>query len=171
MSTTPLEIINKVKQSKLITIDFEKWIRIEQIVNVDLKEFLFNGLIVKEKEFREAIEGLDTSRVEGKICRLYCSIDTIIPKWAWMLVTLKLFETAEFVHVTSESDLIRVELLRKIHTHDWAQYTDGFVILKGCSRLDIPEAVYAEATIYCSLYAKKVMYGEACSNVPIYKRS
>lgn len=171
MSTSANPIVNKVKQSKLVTIDLEKWIRLEDCMTVDLKDFLFMGLIVKEKEFREALDAIDLTVYEGKIVRLYCSADAIIPKWAWMLAYLKLSERAEAVHIGTDSELITNELLRKIRLYPWDHHQNGFLILKGCSKLDIPDSVYAEAASYASKHAKKVMFGEACSNVPIFKTS
>jgi hypothetical protein len=171
MNTQAPEIVNKVKQSKLITIDLEKWVDPEQIFFVDLKEFLFKGLIVKEQEFRDALAVFDTSLVRDKVVRLDCSVETILPKWAWVLAKLKLAEAATAVHIGNLDRAIELELLRKIKNHDWDQYRDGFVILKGCSTLDISGRIYAEAAYECSLRAKKVMYGEACSNVPLFKTS
>lgn len=171
MDTATKDIVNKVKKSKLETIDLEKWIQLEECVSIDLKDLLYMGLIVKEKEFRHSVDNLDVSIYEGKVVRLFCSVDTIIPKWAWMLIYVKLSEKAEAVHFGSETDLITLELIRKIREYQWSRHKDGFVILKGCSKLKIPDSVYAEAAYQCSVYAKKVMYGEACSNVPIYKSS
>lgn len=165
------ELINKVKESKLITIDLEKWIDPKQIVFVDLKEFLFKGLIVREKEFRDALVSFDPTPIEGKIVRLDCSVDTILPKWSWILAKLRLSEAASRVYIGSEEQVIEMELLRKISEHQWDQYQDGFVILKGCSTLDVSKSIYAEAAYQCSRWAKKVMYGEACSNVPLFKKS
>lgn len=171
MNSQAPDIINKVKQSKLITIDLEKWVDPEIIYFVDLKEFLFKGLIVKEQHFRDTLAFFDTSLVRNKIVRLDCSVETILPKWAWVLAKLRLAEAATAVHIGSLDEVIELELLRNIRNHDWEQYRDGFVILKGCSTMDISGRIYAEVAYECSISAKKVMYGEACSNVPLFKTS
>ncbi|MEX2602335.1 MAG: DUF2480 family protein [Balneolaceae bacterium] len=164
------EIVNKVKQSKLVTIDLEKLIEGERVEEIDLKQFLFQGLILKEKEFRDQLTEFDWKSYTGANIALFCSADAIIPSWAWMLVTTCLQPYAKEI-VYGNRDELRKELLyRKISENDWNVYRDKFVLMKGCSKAKVPEGAYLEATKKLLPVAGKIMYGEACSNVPVYKK-
>jgi len=166
------EIVNKVKQSdKLITIDLQKYFDETPREELDLKQFLFKEMILKEEEFREQLDNFDWSQYEGKYVGVYCSSDAIISKWAYMLVGQHLASYAEDVFKGSKEDMLFELYRRKFEDIDWSAYKDKFVILKGCSSKEkpVPESVYLYATQKLVPHVKKLMYGEACSNVPVYR--
>ncbi|MFO7800565.1 DUF2480 family protein [Rhodohalobacter sp.] len=164
------EIVNKVKQSKLETVDLEKLAAGIDVHELDIKDFLFQGLILKEKEYREKLEQHDWSHYEGEHLAIFCSTDAILPKWAFMLIVQYAYPHAEDVLFGNSEDVLHELLTRKLSDVDWKQYQDKFVLLKGCSKMDISSDVYMEATKKLLPHVKKLMYGEACSNVPIYRQ-
>jgi len=164
------EIVNKVKQSKLETVDLEKLAAGIEVRELDIKDFLFQELILKEKEYREKLEQHDWSQYDGVYLAVFCSTDAILPKWAFMLIVQYAYEHAEDVLFGNGEEVMDQLLSRKLSQVDWKQYQDKFVLLKGCSKMDISSDVYMEATKKLLPYAKKLMYGEACSNVPIYRQ-
>ncbi|MDZ7660237.1 DUF2480 family protein [Fodinibius sp.] len=166
------EIVNKVKQSdKLITIDLQKYFDNTPKAELDLKQFLFKGMILKEQEFRSQLEDFDWSQFEGQYVAVYCSTDAIISKWAYMLVGQYLTGHAKEVFKGQKEDILFELYRRKLDEVDWSSYENKFVILKGCSSKEkpVPESVYLYATQKLVPYVKKLMYGEACSNVPVYR--
>lgn len=166
------EIVNKVKQSdKLVTIDLQKYFDDTPRVELDLKQFLFKGLILKETDFREQLENFDWSQFEGQYVGIYCSTDAIISKWAFMLVGQHLASHAREIFEGRKDDMLFELYRRKLEEVDWASYEDKFVILKGCSSKEkpVPESIYLYATQKLVPHVKKLMYGEACSNVPVYR--
>jgi len=166
------EIVNKVKQSdKLVTIDLQKFFDGTPKAELDLKQFLFKGMILKEKDIRKQLEDFDWSQFEGQYVAVYCSTDAIISKWAYMLVGQYLAGHAKEVFKGQEEDILFELYRRKLEDIDWTSYKDKFVILKGCSSKEkpVPESVYLYATQRLVPHVKKLMYGEACSNVPVYR--
>lgn len=164
-------IVNKIKQSKLETIDLQQFHDDTPVAELDIKDFLYEGLMLKEKEYRQHIEEHDWSQYQNKYLRVFCSTDAIVATWAYMLVAQKAHGTAEEVFFGSESSM-RYELFRRNMVEiDWSEYEGAFVLLKGCSEIQVPEQVYVHATQeLLDAGVKKLMYGEACSNVPIYKQ-
>ncbi|WP_069133011.1 DUF2480 family protein [Rhodohalobacter halophilus] len=164
------EIVNKVKQSKLETVDLEKIAAGLKVFELDIKEFLFQGLILKEKEYREQLEKHDWTQYKDGFLAVHCSTDAIVPKWAYMLVVQHAYEYADDILFGSREEVLDELLIRKLSDVEWEQYRDKFVLLKGCSKMDISSDVYMEATKRLMPYVKKLMYGEACSNVPIFRQ-
>lgn len=164
------EIVNKVKQSKLETVDLEKLAVGIDLYELDIKGFLFQGLILKEKEYREHLEKHDWSQYSGGYLAVYCSTDAIIPKWAFMLIVQHAKSFAKDVLFGNRGEVLDELLIRKLSDVNWEQYSEKFVLLKGCSKMDISSKVYMEATKQLLPHVKKLMYGEACSNVPIYRQ-
>jgi hypothetical protein len=164
------EIVNKVKQSKLETVDLEKLAIDFDVQELDIKDFLFQELILKEKEYREKLEQYDWSQYDGVYLAVFCSTDAILPKWAFMLIVQYAYPYVEDVLFGNREEVLHELLTRKLSEVDWKQYQDKFVLLKGCSKMDISSDVYMEATKKLLPYVKKLMYGEACSNVPIYRQ-
>ncbi|WP_340106519.1 DUF2480 family protein [Rhodohalobacter sp. 8-1] len=164
------EIVNKVKQSKLETVDLEKFAEGIIIKELDLKDFLFHEMILKEKEFREKLNNLDWSQFDGTYLTVHCSTDAIIPKWAYMLVVQHAEEFARNVYFGTKEEAIRQLFKEKLDLVDWRKYDGRFVLLKGCSKMDVPPDVYMYATKKLLPHVQKLMYGEACSNVPVYKK-
>lgn len=166
------EIVNKVKQSnKLVTLDLQKYFDETPIHELDLKEFLFKDLILKEEEFRNQLEEYNWEKHRNAYLAVYCSSDAIISKWAYMLVAQHAAGIARDV-LKGEKDDILFELYRRnLEGLDWSSYKDKFVILKGCSSKEkpVPDSLYLYATNKLVPHVKKLMYGEACSNVPVYR--
>ncbi|PAU93800.1 hypothetical protein CK503_08990 [Aliifodinibius salipaludis] len=166
------EIVNKVKQSdKLVTIDLQKYFDDTSRSELDLKQFLFKGMILKEQDFRDQLEQFDWSQFEDQYVAVYCSTDAIISKWAYMLVGQYLASYAKEVFMGRKDDMLFELYRRKLNEVDWSSYKNKFVILKGCSSKEkpVPESVYLYATQRLVPHVKKLMYGEACSNVPVYR--
>jgi len=166
------EIVNKVQQSeKLVTIDLQNYYDDTPRAGLDLKQFLFKEMILKEEDFREQLENYDWSAFDGKYVGVYCSTDAILSKWAYMLVGQRLAGYAKEVFKGHPEDMLFELYRRKLEGLDWSAYEDKFVILKGCSGKDkpVPESVYLYATQKLIPHVKKLMYGEACSNVPVYR--
>lgn len=167
------EIVNKIKQSdKLVTFDLQQYFDDTPRAGLDLKQFLFKGLILKEKEFRKQLKEYDWSQYDDKYVCIYCSSDAIISKWAYMLIGKHLHPHANEVFKGRPDEITHELYQRKLDNLDWSQFEDKFVILKGCSddERPVPESVYLYATQKLIPYAKKLMYGEACSNVPVYRK-
>ncbi len=164
------EIVNKVQQSKLETVDLEKFAAGVTVHELDLKDFLFQGLILKEGEFREKMDAHDWAQYGGTYLAVYCSTDAIIPKWAYMLVVQYAENHAEDVFFGNKKETLSQILRLKLDRVEWNQYGDRFVLLKGCSKMDVPADVYMYSTKKLLPHVRKLMYGEACSNVPVYRR-
>lgn len=162
-------IINKVAQSGLITLDLEKYYPTEEIIEFDLKDYLFMELILKEKDFREALASMDWTTYENKYVAIHCSTEAIIPLWAYMLATTYLQPLAkEVIYGTKENVLDQI-LLKNINAIDPKEYDEKRVVVKGCGDKKIPEAAYVAISGLLTPVAKSIMYGEPCSTVPIYK--
>ena len=165
------EIVNKVKkQDKLVTIDLETFDSKKTIIDFDIKDFLFKGLILKEKEFRKQLSEYVWEKLDGKCLALHCSTDAIVAKWAYMLVTAKAKKFAQDVFYGSPEGVAKKLFKRNLDAHDWTAYQDKFVLLKGCSTSPISEEIYLHATKKLLPHVKKLMYGEACSSVPVYSK-
>ena len=165
------EIINKVAESGLVTIDLEKYLpQKEEIAVFDLKDFLFMGLILKEKDFREALKQHDWEKYRNKNVALTCSADAIIPVWAYMLVTSYLQPVAKETMVGNEKELYKATILKNISSINPSEFEGKRIVLKGCGETPIDDFAYAEATRVLLPVAKSIMYGEPCSTVPVYKK-
>lgn len=172
MAEQEAEIVNKVKQSeKLVTFDLQQYFDRTPIAELDLKDFLFEGLILKEQEYREQLESFDWRQFQDQYLAVYCSTDAIISKWAYMLVAQYAAPFAQDVFKGSKEDFLFELYRRNLEKIDWSEYKDKFVILKGCSSKEkpVPASVYLYATNKLVPHVKKLMYGEACSNVPVYR--
>jgi len=162
--------VNKVAESGLISFDLEEFYPKGPIRVFDLKEYLFMGLILKEKEFRAALQTTDWESYRGAHVAITCSADAIIPMWAYMLAASYLQPLAVNVVFGDEKKLISTLLLKNLDAVKGEEYTDKRVVIKGCGDLDIPETAYVEITNKLRPFVKSIMYGEPCSTVPIYKR-
>lgn len=164
------QFVNKVAESGLITIDLEKYSPVGETAVFDLKDYLFMGLILKEKDFREALKIADWSVYAGKNVALTCSADAIIPVWAWMLAVTYLQPVAKEIIMGDEKELHRHLFLKNIDAIDINDFTDQRVVIKGCGETPIADYVYMEITKKLRPVVKSIMYGEPCSTVPVYKK-
>lgn len=163
-------IINKVSESALITLNLEEYFPAEELALFDMKEYLFMGLILKEKDFREALKNLDLAMFTNKAVAVTCTADAVIPVWAYMLVASYLQPVAKEVIFGTTEELKNQLLIRNITQIKLSDYADKRVVIKGCGELPVSEAAYLEATKLLRPVAKSIMYGEPCSTVPIFKR-
>jgi hypothetical protein len=161
--------INKVAESGIITINLEDYLPQEDIVVFDIKEYLFMGLILKEKEFRQSLKELELSTYKDKIVAITCSADAIIPMWAYMLISTTLSKVAHTVMMGSDLQVKNKLLINAIYKIDPEEFKDKRVVIKGCGENPIPEEAYLEITNLLLPVAKSIMYGEPCSTVPVYK--
>ncbi|MEP6595911.1 MAG: DUF2480 family protein [Ginsengibacter sp.] len=164
-------IVNKVAQSALITIDLEKFYPQGETVIFDLKDHLFMELILKEKDYREALKNLDWSAYQNKNVGVTCSADAVIPVWAYMLAASYLEPCAKDIVFGNETTLHDVLFLKNLWKIDPSDFIDKRVVVKGCGEKKIPETAYVEITKILRPVAKSIMYGEPCSTVPIYKQA
>lgn len=161
---------NKVAESGIITLNLEDYYPKEDVVVFDMKDHLFMGLILKEKDFREALKTLDCSIYENKYVALTCSADAIIPMWAYMLVVSLVQPFAkEIIFATSDTAKEKI-LVNNIEAIDAIPFTDTRVVIKGCGELPIGEVAYIAITKKLRPFAKSIMYGEPCSTVPVFKK-
>lgn len=163
-------IINKVAESGLVTIDLETYYPKNDLASFDLKPYLFMELILKEKDFRAALQQTDWEQYREKYVALFCSADAIIPVWAYMLVASYLQPVARFIAFVPAESLPNLVLHKKLDEENWENYLDKRVVVKGCGDVAIPESAYVSVTARLRPYAKSIMYGEPCSTVPIYKK-
>ena len=164
-------ITNKVAESGLITIDLERFYPKEEIAFFDLKDYLFQGLVLKEKDFREALKDFDWEIYRNKYVAVTCSTDAIIPVWAYMLISSYLQPVAKDVVIGNETEVRRALFLKNILAVNASDFADKKVVVKGCGEIPIEEFAYLEITKLLRPVAKTIMYGEPCSTVPIYKKS
>ena len=162
--------VNKVAESGLITLDLETYYPKGDTAVFDLKEHLFMGMILKEKDFREALKNLDWSVYTNKNVALTCSVDAVIPVWAWMLVVTYLQPIAKEIVMGDEKELHKNLFLKNLSAIDVNGFADKKVVIKGCGETPIGDYVYMEITKLLRPVAKSIMYGEPCSTVPVFKK-
>jgi Protein of unknown function (DUF2480) len=164
------QIVNRVATSSLITIDLEEFYPKGERVLFDLKDCLFQGIILKEKDFRDFIKAHDWSQYQDKWVAITCSADAIIPTWAYMLLSVALQPIARSVFFGTLAELESHLFHEAVSRISWEQYRDAKVVIKGCSKVAVPASAYVEVTNYLRPLAASIMYGEACSTVPLFKR-
>ncbi|MCL6274380.1 DUF2480 family protein [Muricauda sp. 2012CJ35-5] len=164
------EIRNRVAESKLITFDLEDLYQEGQRAVVDIKDWLFEGIILREKEFRTQLDEVDWSQYQDAYVAMTCSTDAIVPGWAFMLVGSKLAPYAKRVVAGNLETLETALYQNQLSQLDLSPFEDKPIIIKGCSNKPVPENAYIMAMGLIQKVAKSVMYGEACSAVPLYKR-
>jgi hypothetical protein len=154
---TENEIVNRVANSSIISFDLEELYQPGERILLDIKDQLFQELILKEKDFRNFIKNHDWSQYKNKFVAVTCSVDAIIPNWAFMFGSIDDLETKIF--------------FEQLSFVDFSKFTNGKVVIKGCSKVNVPTAVYVEATRKLMPYASSIMFGEPCSTVPVYKKA
>lgn len=164
------EIVNRVANSGIITFNLEDYYQQGERVTYDIAQNLFQGLILREKDFRQFLKEKDWMEYDSKNVALHCSADAIVPTWAYMLLADKLFGIANKVVFGDLVYLENILITEAISKVEWESFEGKRVVVKGCGDLDIPESAYVEVMHKLRPYAKSIMYGEPCSTVPLYKR-
>ena len=164
------EIVNRVANSALEVFDLEDYYPEGQRFAIDIAQWLFEGFVLREKDFREQLKNFDWSVYKGGYVALFCSTDAIVPAWAYMLITSYLKPFSEKVYLGSLSQMETSLFQDILNRLDYSAYEGKPVIIKGCSKKPVPQEVYVLATEKLMPVAKNIMFGEACSAVPIYKR-
>ena len=163
-------LINRVAESGIITLNLEDFFPKHDFAVFDIKDYLFHGLILKEKDFREALKNLDWSVYDSKIVLVICSTDAIIPQWAFMLVATYLSAHTAAVYFGTNQEVEQKLFLSNLKSIDATKYTGEKIIIKGCGTKTVTGEAYLEITKKLQPVVKSLMFGEACSTVPIYKK-
>ena len=165
------EIVNKVANSALEVFDLEDYYPKGFRAQIDISQWLLEGFLLKEKDFREQLKNHDWSQYQDQYVAIHCSTDAIVPAWASILVAIQLAPFAKKIVNGTIEDLdaaLYEEILSKI---DYSIYDNKAVIIKGCSKKPVPTRAYILAAHHLQAFARSIMYGEACSAVPLYKSS
>lgn len=164
------EIVNRVATSGLISFDLEELYHPGERVLYDIKDNLFMGMILKEKDFRDFLKTHDWTQYSGKNIAIYCSEDAIVPTWAYMLLAIQLepyANTVVFGDLTALEDKLFSDAISKINPGD---FSGKKVVVKGCSKVPVPISAYVTITNLLKPVAQSLMFGEPCSTVPLYKK-
>ncbi|HMV07508.1 MAG TPA: DUF2480 family protein [Cyclobacteriaceae bacterium] len=164
------EIINKVASSSLITFDLEEFYLPGDRVLIDLKDQLFQGMILREKDLRDFIKVNDWSAYRDKLVAITCSADAVIPTWAYMLITIALKPYAKAIEFGSLEKLEEKLFDDALEKVDWEQFRNSKIVVKGCSKVNVPASAYVKTVAKLQPLAASLMFGEACSTVPLFKR-
>ena len=162
--------MNKVADSGIISLNLEDFRPQQEVVVFDMKDYLFMGLILKEKDFRESLKALNLEPYTGKLIAITCSADAIIPMWAYMLAASVLQPVASDIYFGSKEEVENKILIKNIQQIKASDYSDKRLVIKGCGELPVSEEAYMEITKKLRPVAKSIMYGEPCSTVPVYKK-
>lgn len=164
-------LVNRVANSKLKTINLEDYFPDTEITGIDLKDYLFKGLILKEKEFRETLKETAWETYNGKFVHVFCSTDAIIPMWAYMLISTYLQPQTDTIYFGTLEQALSKYYTIQIDKMDWSIYEGLPVVIKGCSHHPVPPSAYMDLTTKLRPVARSIMFGEPCSTVPIFKKS
>lgn len=165
------EIVNKIAESGIVTIDLEKYYPQGEWAAIDIKDYLFMGMILKEKEFRKQLQDIDWESYRNKNVAVFCSADALVPNWAYMLLAVSLEPVAKTITVGTQEQAVAKLIVQNIAAQlDATDLHDVRVVIKGCGKVEIPADAYLEISRLLRPYAKSLMYGEPCSTVPVYKK-
>ena len=162
--------VNKVSECSIVSLNLEEFYPKEEIALFDMKDYLFMGLILKEKDFREGLKNLNLLIYTDKVVAVTCSADAVIPMWAYMLAASYLQPVASEVAFGTAEEIKTMLLLKNIAQLPVDDFADKRIVIKGCGDLPVGEAAYLQATKLLRPVAKSIMYGEPCSTVPIFKK-
>ena len=163
-------IINRVQKSGIITIDLDDVSVPENLFEIDIKNWLHDELFLKEKEYRNNIINHNWSKYKNGYVFIHCSSDAIIPTWAYMLISSKIEEVTNKVVIGDLKKIYELIFDDYLNNLDYTKFTNKSVIIKGCSSEMIPISAYHKLTTKLKPFAKSIMYGEACSAVPVFKK-
>lgn len=164
------EIVNRVAGSGLITIDLEEYYQEGERVLLDIAPVLFQGMILREKDFRQWVKEQEWEQYAGKFVAVYCSADAIVPTWAYMLLATKLQPYAEMLAYGNLETLEEVLFRKALEQIRPEEYEGAKLVIKGCSKKPVPTSAYVEVSRKLAPVASSIMYGEPCSTVPVYKK-
>jgi hypothetical protein len=165
------QIVNRVTNSSLVTFDLEDYFVPGVRVQLDIKDQLYEGLILKEKDFREFIKGNRWEEFQDKFVAIHCSVDAIVPTWAYMLLAIAMEPFARKVVFGTLEELEVAIFQDSLKSVDWASFKDSKVVIKGCSKVNVPVAMYVDVVNKLRPYVSGIMYGEPCSTVPLFKKA
>ena len=165
------EIINRVANSKLVTFNLEDFYPKGERVTFDISQWLIEGIVLRESDFREKAKEHDWTQYRDKYVALFCSTDAIVPGWAYLLLSLQLAPFTKKVTVGSLDELESILFAELLQNLDMSEYKDKPVIIKGCAHKSIPQNAYVLLAQKLQPIAKSIMYGEACSSVPLFKKN
>lgn len=163
-------LVNRVANSGLINFNLEKYFPEKEMVVFDIKEYLFHGLILKEKDFRTALKEHNWEQYQNKILLIVCTADAIIPIWSYMLISAYAEPYATEIFQGNQEEYLKFHYQRVVDDLDPTIYDGERVVIKGCSDKPVPASAYAAITTKMRPYAQSIMFGEPCSTVPIFKR-
>jgi len=164
------EIINRVANSKIITIDLEDYYPNGQRHLLDIKNWLYKGLVLREKEFRSFVENFDWAKFNDDYVAVFCSSGAIIPTWAYLLIATKLKDNC-VMNIVGDLDYLEKQIFSEIiKSIDFSNFNDKSIVIKGCSKKNIPIDAYSQLINRLKPIAKRIMFGEACSTVPLFKK-
>lgn len=164
-----MEIVNRVAESDIEVLDLAALVEGDAAA-YDLAPFLYRGLVLREKDFRAAVAAHDWQAFAGQHVALFCSTDAIVPPWAWMLVAAALDGIARSVTVGQAADARREAFVRALDAFSWSRYADRIVVVKGCGTATVPPSAFALVMPRLMQVARKILYGEPCSSVPLWRR-
>lgn len=163
-------LVNRVANSGLVTLNLEDHYPRVEIDEMDLKQLLVGGLMLREKDLREFVRDHDWSRYRDKVVAVHCSADAIVPTWAYMLITVALQPVARKVVFGDRNAAVAAAFFDNLSRVDWTTFRDAKVVVKGCGDVHVPESIFVEVTSRLRAVAASIMYGEPCSTVPLFKR-
>jgi len=163
-------IVNRVEKSPLISIDLEEWYSNVPRSILDIKDWLHEGIILKEKEFRAFVEAHDWSQYKDSHLIVKCSVDAIIPSWAYLLVATYASPFAIRIVEGTTHTLDTILFTEFIDRLDVTAYKDKPIVIKGCAKKEIPLTAYLQLISKLQPIAKNIMFGEPCSTVPLYRK-
>ena len=166
----PETLVNKVANSRLITLKLEEYWPTAAFAIFDLKDYLYMELMLKEKDFREHIKAHDFSQYQDKTLLVFCSTDAIVPSWAYMLVAAAATPFAADVYLGTEAEYLRQHYRQTIGGLDLEAFTNQRVVIKGCGDKQVPASAYLDITARLRPVVRSIMYGEPCSTVPVFKK-
>jgi len=166
---TTNEIKNRVADSGIVNVDLSDYAPKENILELDLKQFLFDGLVLKEKEFRVALKEFDFNKYDGKVVAVFCGANVIVPMWVYMLITTYLNNANAKIYFGNKNKVTQAIIKENIDSINVDDYKEKRVIVNGCSNIKLSEGLYIAITKKLQKNVKSLMFGEACSAVPIFK--
>ena len=166
---TTNEIKNRVADSGIVNVNLSDYAPKENILELDLKQFLFDGLVLKEKEFRIALKEFDFNKYDGKVVAVFCGANVIVPMWAYMLITTYLNNANAKIYFGNKNKVTQAIIKENIDSINVDDYKEKRVIVNGCSNIMLSEGLFIAITKKLQKNVKSLMFGEACSAVPIFK--